>query len=105
MSNLAGTTMETTSFNGILFERMQDMNRSWLERLRETRLLESQFGDRLLAARSHSEATAICYEWMAKRIEKVASEQQAFATAWLELISDVMKSTSAMSAKASAREP
>ncbi len=84
---------------------MQDMNRSWLERLRETRLIESQLGDRLLAAKNHSEATAICYEWMAKRIETVASEQQAFATAWLELISDVMKSTSAMSAKASGREP
>jgi len=95
---------ETTNFNGGLFDRMQDMNRSRLERLRETRLIESYFGDRLLTAKSPSEATAVCHEWMAKRVETVASEQQAFTTAWLELISDAMKTTSVMSAATSGQD-
>jgi hypothetical protein len=89
------------SFNTGLFERMQDMNWSWLERLREIRQIESDFGARLLAAKTPSEATTTCNEWMAKRLETVASEQQVFATAWLGLISDVIKSTSAVSGKAS----
>ena len=32
-----------TSFNTGLFERMQDMNRSWLEKLREIRQIEFRF--------------------------------------------------------------
>ena len=95
---------ETTNLNSGLFERMQDMNRSWLESLREIRQIESHFGSRLLAARSESEATAVCKEWMAKRVQTVANEQQAFTTAWLDLISDVMKPRSAMSVKASEQD-
>jgi len=93
--------VETANFNNGLFERMQDMNRSRLESLREIRQIESDFGNRLLTAKSPSEATTVCNEWMAKRLETVANEQKAFTTAWLGLISDVMKSTTAMSGKAS----
>jgi len=85
--------MEAAEFNNTLFERMQDMNRAWLEKLREIRLIESDFRSRLLSAKSSSEATAVCNEWMAKRLEAVASEQQAFTTAWIELIADAMKSS------------
>jgi hypothetical protein len=92
---------ETTTFNNGLFERMQDMNRSWLERLREIREIEADFGAKLLTAKSPSEATTICNEWMAKRLETVASEQQTFTTAWLELVWDATKLTSAMSIEAS----
>jgi len=72
-------------FNNTLFERMRDMHRSWLERLREIGQIESEFGTRLLTAKSPSEATAICNEWMTRRLETVACEQQAFAAAWLGL--------------------
>ena len=82
---------ETTGFNDRLFERMQDMNRTWIERLREIRQIESDFGSRLLRAESSPEAAAICHEWMAKRLEAVAYEQRTFTTAWLALISDTMK--------------
>jgi hypothetical protein len=91
----------TISFNTGLFDRMQDINQSWLERLREIRQIESKFGARLLAAKTPSEATTIYNEWMAKRLETVASEHQVFATAWIGLISDVIKSTPAVSGKAS----
>jgi hypothetical protein len=79
-------------FNAGLFDRMRRMNRSWLERLREIRQIESEFGARLLAANSPAEASTVCHEWMAKRLETVASEQQAFTTAWLGLVSETMDS-------------
>jgi hypothetical protein len=95
---------ETTTLNGSLLERMQDMNRSWLDWLREIRMLESHFGDKLLTAKTPSEAAAVCHEWMAKRVETVASEQQAFTTAWLGLISEAMKSASTLSARTTAQD-
>ena len=82
-----------TSFNDRLFEHMQEVNRSWIERLREIRQIESDFGNRLMKAESSSEAATICHEWMAKRLEAVACEQKVFTTAWLALISDAMKAT------------
>ncbi|MES2292333.1 MAG: hypothetical protein V4527_03450 [Pseudomonadota bacterium] len=81
-------------FNNCLFERMRDMNRSRLERLREIRQFESVFESRLLAARTHSEATEICNEWMRQRMEAVAIEQRAFTTAWLNVVSDMLKAAS-----------
>jgi hypothetical protein len=88
---------ENTDFNNSLFERMQDMNRSWIAGLREIRQIESDFGSRLLSAKSSTEAATICHQWMAKRLETVASEQKVFTTAWLALIADAMKSASEMS--------
>jgi hypothetical protein len=72
---------ETTCFNVGLLERMQDMHRSWIERLREIRQIESDFGNRLLNAKNPSEATMVCTEWTARRLETVAGEQQMFAAA------------------------
>jgi hypothetical protein len=77
-------------FNSRLFERMRAINRTWLEQLRDIRRIESDFWAQLLAASSPAEATSICHEWMAKRLETVASEQQTFTAAWLALVSDTM---------------
>jgi hypothetical protein len=88
MSQKAGTTYS----NAELLERMQAMHRSWIERLREIRQIESDFGDRLLTAKNPSEAIMVCTEWMARRLETVASEQKTFATAWLDLVSNAVKS-------------
>jgi hypothetical protein len=85
-------TPKTTYSNAELFERMQDMHRSWIERLREIRQIESDFGSRLLNAKNPTEATMVCTEWMARRLETIAGEQQTFATAWLGLISNAVKS-------------
>jgi len=87
-------------FNNKLFERMRDMHRSWLERLRNIRQIESEFGTRLLTATSPSEATAICNSWVTPRLEIVARAQQAFAAAWLGLIGDATRATPAISAGA-----
>lgn len=73
-----------------LIDRMQRMHRARIERMREMHDVESDFTAQLLSAHSPSEATTICRKWMAKRIEFLVSEQQAVASAWLELISDSM---------------
>jgi hypothetical protein len=98
------TQTETTYFNGRLFDRMQDMNRTWLERLREIRQIEAEYGSKLLAAKTPTEAAAICNEWMAKRLETVANEQKAFTTAWLDLFSDMAISTAPIDSVKSAAE-
>jgi hypothetical protein len=90
---------ETTYANAELLERMRGMHRSWIERLREIRQIESDFGNRLLNAKTPSEAIMVCTEWMARRLETVAGEQQAFATAWLDLISNAVKSAPQAPAK------
>jgi hypothetical protein len=92
---------EVKHFRDGMFERMQGMNRAWIERLRQIRQIEGEYGARLLGAKTSHEATAICNEWMAKRLEVVAGEQQAFVTAWLQLVSGVLKSTSESPAVAS----
>ncbi|WMT73896.1 hypothetical protein [Bradyrhizobium sp. Ash2021] len=89
--------VETTCLNATLFERMRDMHRSWLEGLQDIRQIESDFGSRLLNAKNPSEATTVCKEWMAKRLEIVAGEQQKFTTAWVGLISKVATSAPAVS--------
>jgi hypothetical protein len=76
------------NFNNGLFERMRDMNRSRLERLREIHRVDADFSSKLLFAKNPAEAMAVCSRWMAKRLEAVTNEQQSFATAWLGLISD-----------------
>jgi hypothetical protein len=97
------TQTETKYFNGKLFDRMQDMNRTWLERLREIRQIEAEFGGKLLAARTPSEAVTVCNEWMARRLETVANEQKAFTTAWLDLFSDMaISATPTQAVKAAA---
>jgi len=85
-------TPETKHSNAELFERMQEMHRSWIERLREIRQIESDFGNRLLNARNPTEVTMVCAEWAARRLETVTRGQQTFATAWLGLISNAGKS-------------
>lgn len=87
-SNQTSDGLSFTAFSTGLFERMRRINRSWIERLREIHEIEQDFGSRLLAAKSPTEATTICHEWMAKRLEAVASEQQIFTSEWLGLVSD-----------------
>jgi len=84
------------TFNSDLFERMRQMNRSRLERLRDIHRVDADFSSKLMFARSASEATAVCSEWMARRLEAVTSEQQSFATAWLGLISDAGNNAAAV---------
>jgi hypothetical protein len=79
-----------SGFNSRLFERMRGIHRTWLEQLRDINRIEIEFGARLLAAGDPAEATSICHEWMAKRLEAVACEQQTFTAGWWDLVSDTL---------------
>ena len=69
-----------------LFERVEQINRAWLESMRDMRRAEAEFSVRLFACHSASDALVLCHQWMAKRLEILASEQQLFARAWGELV-------------------
>lgn len=82
-------TMDAASFNTHLFEQMRCMHLQWLEKLREIRDLELDYGASLAATKSPSEAVLLCSEWMAKRLEIIAHEQKDFARFWVQLLLDI----------------
>jgi hypothetical protein len=94
------TEAKKPHISGDLFGRIQDMNRAWLQNLRELSQAEADFARRLLAAMTPSEAATICEEWIAMRSKTLAGEQ-AFATEWLEFIAESMKLASSAIATAS----
>lgn len=76
-----------------LFERVEQINRAWLESMREMRRAEAEFSVRLFACRGPDDALILCNQWMAKRLEILASEQQLFAKSWGELVALFSEST------------
>jgi len=99
-----GERAHTMTFNAHLFEQMRGMHRTWLEKLREIRDLELDYGSRLMAAKNPSEAINFCSKWMVKRMAIVAHEQRMFASSWARLLSDMMGRRSAVSARISERD-
>jgi len=77
-----------------LFERVEQINRAWLESMREMRRAEAEFSVRLFACQSPSDALVLCHQWMAKRLEILGSEQQLFARSWGELVALLSKAES-----------
>ena len=77
-----------------LFERMRGMHRAWIEKAREIRDLELNYGSKLMAAKSPAHAASLCNEWMAKRMAIVAHEQEMFANSWLWLLADMSEPSS-----------
>jgi hypothetical protein len=97
-----GERAHTMKLNAHLFEQMRGMHRAWLEKLREIRDLELDYGSRIMAAKNSSEAVSFCSEWMVKRMAIVAHEQRMFASSWARLLADMRQS--AVSAGISKRD-
>jgi hypothetical protein len=97
-------TRQLTIFNGRLLEQMRGLNRSWFETLQRIRQIESEFGARVLSAKSSAEAIDICNEWMKRRLEVVSEEQRIFASGWLGLISDLVAQKGEAPAKSNGAE-
>jgi hypothetical protein len=95
---------EWAGYNAHLSKQVQDMHRTWLERLRDIRHLESDFGMKLMTAKTPSEVASVCGEWMAKHVETIAHEQRTFANAWLRMIVDMMGWAAAGTPQASERD-
>jgi hypothetical protein len=69
-----------------LFERVEQINRAWLESMRQMRRAEAEFSIRLFTCRGKGDAMVLCNQWMAKRLEILAAEQHLFATCWTDLV-------------------
>jgi len=69
-----------------MFDRVEEINASWLERMRELRGIEADFSTKLFASSGPEEAMSICNQWMAKRLELIGKEQEALAKSWIEII-------------------
>jgi hypothetical protein len=76
-----------------LFERVEQINRAWLDSMREMRRTEAEFSVRLFSCNGPSDALVLCNQWMAKRLEILGAEQQTFAKSWAELVALLGKAT------------
>jgi hypothetical protein len=52
-----------------LLDRVQEVNRSWLEYLRSEVNLSAEFASRMIAARSSPSAAAVLLEWIGRHME------------------------------------
>jgi len=57
-----------------LFEKLQEMNRNWIERMQSEAALASEFATKLTAARSIPETATVCQDWAKRRMEMSAED-------------------------------
>jgi hypothetical protein len=77
-----------------LFEKLQEANRSWLDRMQVEASLVSEFGTKLTGAHSIPETIATCQEWASRRMEMatedarhVLADTQTFTETGVRLLS------------------
>jgi hypothetical protein len=57
-----------------LFDKFQETNRQWLDRVQAEANLASEFVSKLTAARSTTDAMTVCQEWGSRRLEMIAED-------------------------------
>lgn len=57
-----------------LLDKLQEMNRQWLDRAKLNANLASELASKLTAARSIPDAMAVCQEWTSRRFEMMAED-------------------------------
>ena len=57
-----------------LVEKLQQMNRNWLDRMQSDATLVSEFATELTAARSIPETATVSQKWAARRMEMAAED-------------------------------
>jgi hypothetical protein len=77
-----------------LFERVEQINRAWLDSMREMRRTEAEFSVRLFSCGTPADALVLCNQWMARRLEILGAEQQTFAKSWADVVGLLDKATS-----------
>jgi hypothetical protein len=80
------TTTRADAERKRMFDRVEEINASWLERMGKLRGVEADFSAKFLASSGPEEAMSICNHWMAKRLELIGKEQQALAKSWVEIL-------------------
>jgi hypothetical protein len=82
-----------------LFNRVEQINRAWLDSMRQMRRAEAEFSIKLFTCKGADEAMVLCHQWMAKRLEILGAEQQLFAKSWTDLVSLLSHSSHATGPK------
>jgi hypothetical protein len=57
-----------------LFNKLQETNQQWLERVQSEANLASEFASKLTAARSMPDTMTACQEWTSRRFEMMAED-------------------------------
>jgi Phasin protein len=63
-----------------LFDKLQDMNRQWLDRINSEANLASQLASHVTSARSIPDAMTACQQWTSRRFEMMAEDGQHLFT-------------------------
>jgi len=72
-----------------LYDRVEQINRAWLDSMQQMRRAEAEFSVRLFTCRGTDDAIVLCNQWMAKRLEILGAEQQLFAKCWGDLVASL----------------
>jgi len=65
-------------FQAELFEKIQEVNRHWLERVQAEATLAAEFAGKMASARSFPDAAAVYQEWASRQL-KLAVEDAGYA--------------------------
>jgi len=69
-----------------IWDRLQDANRIWLERLQQEAALTGEFASKLTASRSLSESATLWQDWTAKHVELATEDARRVFTETQKLI-------------------
>lgn len=69
-----------------LSEQVKFGHQAWMERLKETQAVETEFAKELMATRDANAALQICNRWIAKRLELLTADPKAFTGFWMDLV-------------------
>jgi hypothetical protein len=75
-------------FQAELFEKVQEVNRRWLERVQSEAMLAAEFATKMTSARSFSDAAAIYQEWASRQL-KLAVEDASYAISTGQALMDL----------------
>jgi hypothetical protein len=71
-----------------LFEKVQEVNRRWLERVQSEATLATEFATKMTSVRSFSDAAAIYQEWASRQL-KLAVEDASYAISTGQALMDL----------------
>jgi hypothetical protein len=75
-------------FQAELFEKIQEVNRHWLERVQSQATLAAEFATKMTSARSFPDAAAVYQEWASGQL-KLAVEDASYALSTGQALMDM----------------
>jgi hypothetical protein len=75
-------------FQAELFEKIQEVNRHWLERIQSEATLAAEFARKMASARSFPDAATVYQEWASRQL-KLAVEDASYAISTGEALMDM----------------